>query len=115
MIDFAKTEEEKKWRDAAYLVASSNSLCETLTYDQLQEIVDEDLMSVAWEPFENWNASDLHAHIAQIASNVYDAIERAVNTAREHDKELLKTAYNQLQSSSNSYDAGCDIIRKILE
>jgi len=60
-------------RNAAYEIACSNSLTESITYDELQKISDEDLMAIAWEPFENWDASDLHCHIAQIARAIIDA------------------------------------------
>lgn len=54
----------------AYRIASSNSLCETLDYDQIQDISDEDLVSIAWEPFQYWNANELHSHISQIADDI---------------------------------------------
>lgn len=57
-------------RDKAYLIATANSLCETLSYDQFQKVSDEDLMSIVWEPFENWDANKLYNHITQIADSV---------------------------------------------
>jgi len=65
-------------QNKAYIIASSNSLCETLSYDEIQEISDEDLLSIAWEPFEHWSANALHDHIAQIADNIIEAFKENV-------------------------------------
>jgi len=62
-------------QNKAYLIATGNSLCETLSYQETQDISDEDIMNIVWEPFENWTADDLHSHIAQIASNIIDAFK----------------------------------------
>lgn len=62
-------------RNKAYVIASSNTLCATLTYDELQEVSDEDIVSIAWQPFENWSASDLHKHIVQIADDIIEAFK----------------------------------------
>ena len=41
-------------------------------------------------------------------------LKEIIALVREHDKEVLSIAYEQLQQSSSAYDAGCDIIRQIL-
>ncbi len=61
---------ENEIRDQAYRIATGNSLCATLDYEQTQEISDDDLLSIAWEPFEMFSANDLHSHIAQIADDI---------------------------------------------
>ena len=62
-------------RDTAYLIATSNTLTDCLNYDEFQDINDEALMKLAWEPLENWSSNLLINHIVQIADAIIDAFK----------------------------------------
>ena len=60
----------KKLRDKAWSIAAYNVLCEEVTYDELHSMSDKDLTDIAWEPFEQWSAGELYAHIEQMAESI---------------------------------------------
>ena len=57
-------------RDIAYEIATGNSLCEIYNYEDFQDLSEEELLSVAWEPFEYWPADELASHVCQIAEEI---------------------------------------------
>ena len=69
---------EEELQAQAYIIASSNSLTEALSYNQLQEISDENLVALAWEPFERWTSDELYTHIEQIATDIINAFSGKV-------------------------------------
>ena len=70
-----KMKTAEQLRDIAYGIGVENTLIESLSYDELQKISDEDLTALAWEPFEFFSADDLHCNINQIADSIIDAFK----------------------------------------
>jgi hypothetical protein len=61
---------------------------------------------------EQFSIYDTHQERCRITEN---GVKALIDLIRGSDRELLKIAYSQLQDSSNAYDNGCNIIRKMLE
>lgn len=70
--------DQNELRNTAYRIASSNSLCASLSTEQLETINDDDLMDLAWEPFENWAAGEMREHIDRMAQDIIDAFSSVV-------------------------------------
>ena len=63
----------KEIRDKAYEIATGNHLAEALNFQEFQDISEEDLMNILWEPLEYWTYDMVIEHISQIAENINDA------------------------------------------
>lgn len=65
-------------RDKAYRIATANSTCETLSYEDFQNIPDVELEAIYWEPFEHWTAGETREHIDRMAQDIIDAFTSLV-------------------------------------
>ena len=62
--------------DIAYRVSTSNHLTQAYNFKEFQNLSEDDISKVLWEPLEGWEISNVINHISQIAESFINQIEK---------------------------------------